>query len=109
MERRTIGISVVIAELTSGTTRVHAVLTEHINPFNNALQMPNVTSTINMNTDMGRAMMDLLVSAQAQIIAFSQDFALVTLVTICAIPLVLILKSTKMAMRAPSDHAAVME
>ena len=104
-----IGISVVIAELTSGTTRVHAVLTEHINPFNNALQMPNVTGTINLATDTGRAMMDLIVSAQAQIIAFSQDFELVALVTICAIPLVLILKSTKAAMQAPSDHAAVME
>jgi len=104
-----IGISIVIAQLTRGTTRVHAVLSEHINPFNNALQMPNVTSSINLNTDMGRAMMDLIVSAQAQIIAFSQDFELVALVTICAIPLVLILKSTKEAMRAPSDHAAVME
>jgi len=104
-----IGISIVIAQLTRGTTRVHAVLAEHINPFNNALQMPNVTSTINLNTDMGRAMMDLIVSAQAQIIAFSQDFELVALVTICAIPLVLILKSTKAAMQAPSDHAAVME
>jgi DHA2 family multidrug resistance protein len=104
-----IGISIVIAQLTRGTTRVHAVLAEHITPFNNALQMPNVTSTINLNTDMGRAMMDLIVSAQAQIIAFSQDFELVALVTICAIPLVLILKSTKAAMQAPSDHAAVME
>jgi DHA2 family multidrug resistance protein len=104
-----IGISIVIAQLTRGTTRVHAVLAEHINPFNNALQMPNVTSTINLHTDVGLAMMNAIVSAQAQIIAFSQDFELVTLVTICAIPLVLILKSTKAAMQAPSDHAAVME
>ena len=105
-----IGISIVIAQLTRGSTRVHAVLTQHINPFNNALQMPNVADTINLNTDMGRAMMNLIVGAQAQIIAFSQDFELVALVTICAIPLVLILKSTKAAMRAPSaDHAAVME
>ncbi|GAB1717244.1 MAG: Drug resistance transporter EmrB/QacA subfamily [Nitrobacter sp.] len=105
-----IGISIVIARLTSGSIRVHAVLAEHINPFNNALQMPNVTSTINLNTDMGRAMMDLILNAQAQIIAFSQDFELVALVTVLAIPLALILKSTKAAMRAPSaDHAAVME
>jgi DHA2 family multidrug resistance protein len=105
-----IGISIVIAQLTSGTTRAHAVLAEHVNPFNNALQMPNVTGTINLNTDTGRAMMDLIVSAQAQIIAFSQDFELVALVTVCAIPLALILKSTKAAMRAPSaGHSAVME
>jgi DHA2 family multidrug resistance protein len=105
-----IGISIVIARLTSGTIRVHAVLAEHINPFNDALQMPNVTGAINLHTDMGRAMMDLILSTQAQIIAFSQDFELVALVTVLSIPLALILKSTKAAMRAPStDHAAVME
>jgi DHA2 family multidrug resistance protein len=105
-----IGISIVIARLTSGTIRVHAVLAEHINPFNDALQMPNVTGTINLHTDMGRAMMDLILSTQAQIIAFSQDFELVALVAVLAIPLVLLLKSTKAAMRAPSaDHAPVME
>jgi DHA2 family multidrug resistance protein len=72
--------------------------------------MPNVASAINLNTDTGRATMDLIVSAQAQIIAFSQDFELVALVTLCAIPLALVLKSTKAAMRAPSaDHATAME
>lgn len=106
-----IGISIVIAQLTSGTSRVHAVLAEHITPFNNALQMPNVTSMINLQTDAGRAMMDGILYAQAQIIAFSQDFELVVLVTLCAIPLAFILGSTKASLRNPgsADHAAVME
>ncbi|MCO5131664.1 MAG: DHA2 family efflux MFS transporter permease subunit [Xanthobacteraceae bacterium] len=105
-----IGISIVIARLTSGTARVHGILAEHINPFNNALQMPNVTGIINLQTDAGRAMMDGILYAQAQIIAFSQDFQLVMLVTLCAIPLALIMGSTKASMQGPgSDHAAVME
>ena len=106
-----IGISIVIAQLTSGTTRVHAVLAEHITPFNNALQMPNVASTINLQTDVGRAMMDGILYAQAQIISFSQDFELVVLVTLCAIPLVFIMGSTKASMRHPGadDHAAVLD
>jgi DHA2 family multidrug resistance protein len=106
-----IGISIVIAQLTSGTTRVHAVLAEHITPFNNALQMPNVASTINLQTDIGRAMMDGILYAQAQIISFSQDFELVVLVTLCAIPLVFIMGSTKASMRHPGadDHAAVLD
>lgn len=37
-----VGISVVIAELTQGTRRTYAILSEHINPFNHALQMPDV-------------------------------------------------------------------
>lgn len=105
-----IGISIVIAQLTSGTSRAHAVLAEHITPFNNALQMPNVTGIINLQTDAGRAMMDAILYAQAQIISFSQDFELVTLVTLCAIPLAFFMGSTKAAMLAPgADHAAVME
>ena len=45
-----IGISVVIAQLTSGTREAHAILVEHVTPFNNALQMPNVTGLIDMTT-----------------------------------------------------------
>ena len=37
-----IGISMVIAQLTSTTTRMHAHLVEYVTPFNNALQMPDV-------------------------------------------------------------------
>ena len=46
-----IGISIVIAQLTEGSRRVYAVLSEHINPFNHALQMPDVSSIINLTSD----------------------------------------------------------
>src|SRR2546429_218146 len=61
-----VGISIVISQLTEGTRRVYANLSEHINPFNHAMQMPSVTGMINMNTDQGRAMADVMVSLQAQ-------------------------------------------
>ncbi|MEH2473853.1 DHA2 family multidrug resistance protein [Nitrobacteraceae bacterium AZCC 2161] len=108
-----IGISIVIAQLTSGTRMAHAVLVEHITPFNNALQMPNVSSMLDMTTDSGRALADAIVTVQAQIIAFGLDYQMVMLVTLCAIPLALMIGSSKAALRAqsqaPSDHAAVME
>src|SRR5262244_1799213 len=34
-----IGISIVIAQLTEGSRRVHAILNENVNPFNHAMQM----------------------------------------------------------------------
>src|SRR5476651_1284490 len=74
-----IGISVVIAQLTEGSRRVYAVLSQHVNPFNHAMQMPNVRGMIDMSTDTGRAMADAMVKAQAQIIAFSHDYQLVML------------------------------
>ena len=110
-----VGISIVIANLTSGTRMAHAVLVEHVTPFNNALQMPNVTGIINMATDSGRAMMDAIVTLQATIIAFGLDYQLIMLVTLLAIPMALIIGSSKAQLRAQAakpggdDHPAVME
>ncbi len=97
-----IGISVVIAQLTEGSRRVYAVLSQHINPFNSAMQMPDVRGMIDLGTDKGRAMADVMVSLQAQIIAFSQDYQMVMLFTLCAIPLAIMIGSTKAALRKQS-------
>ena len=44
-----IGISMVIANLTSKTTLMHARLAEHVTPFNDALQMPDVAAHLNID------------------------------------------------------------
>ena len=101
-----IGISIVIAQLTQGSRRTYAVLSEHINPFNHALQMPDVSSIINLGTDTGRALADVLLAAQAQIIAFSLDYQMVTIFILCSIPLAVMIGSTKAALRErPADAA----
>jgi DHA2 family multidrug resistance protein len=105
-----IGISVVIAQLTEGSRRTYAVLSQHVNPFNHAMQMPDVRGMIDMGTDKGRAMMDAMVNLQAQIIAFSQDYQMVMIFTLCAIPLTLMIGSSKAALRKQSiapEHAVI--
>ena len=65
---------------------------------------------IDLNTDGGRAMADVMVGLQAQIIAFSQDYQMVMLFTLCAIPLAIMIGSTKAALRKQSaapDHAVI--
>ena len=106
-----IGISIVIAQLTEGGRRVYAILSEHINPFNSALQMPDVRGLINLNSDSGRALADAVVGLQAQIIAFSLDYQMVMVITLCAIPLAFMIGSSKAAMRKQSQvpEHAVME
>src|ERR1700749_862052 len=94
-----IGISIVISELTEGGRRAYAVLNEHVTPFNDAMKMPNVAPMINMSTDAGRGLMDLMLQLQAQIIAFSLDYQLVMLFTLCTIPLAIIIGSSKAALR----------
>ncbi|SDO10105.1 MDR family MFS transporter [Afipia sp. GAS231] len=105
-----IGISIVISQLTQGSTRVYAVLSEHVSPFNHAMQMPNVRGMIDLSTDAGRAMADAMVKIQAQIIAFSQDYQLVMIFILVSIPLTIMIGSTKATLRAQSaapDHAVI--
>ncbi len=105
-----IGISIVIAQLTEGSRRIYAILSEHINPFNHALQMPDVSRLINLNSDTGRALADVMVAVQSQIIAFSQDYQLVMLFVLCSIPLAVMIGSTKAALRsqpAGPEHAVM--
>jgi DHA2 family multidrug resistance protein len=105
-----VGISIVIAQLTEGTRRTYAVLSQHVNPFNHAMQMPDVRGMIDMSVDKGRAMMDAIVTLQAQIIAFSQDFQMVMIFTLCAIPLAIMIGSSKIALRKQAlapEHAVI--
>src|SRR5580704_14216726 len=94
-----IGISVVIAQLTEGGRRIYAVLNNNVTPFNHAMQMPDVAGMINMNTDHGRAMADVMIGLQAQIIAFSQDYQLIMIFIVASIPLAIMIGSTKAALR----------
>ena len=107
-----VGISIVIAQLTEGGRRYYAILNEHVTPFNQAMQMPDVAGMINLNTDKGRAMADVMIGVQAEIIAFARDYQLVMFFILASIPIAIMIGSTKAALRMQPpdpDHAAVME
>jgi DHA2 family multidrug resistance protein len=105
-----IGISLVIAQLTQGTRYSYAVLSQHINPFNHAMQMPDVRGMLDMATSQGRGLANVLLNTQAQIIAFAKDYQMVMIFTACAIPLAIMIGSTKAALRkqaAGPEHAVI--
>jgi DHA2 family multidrug resistance protein len=55
-------------------------------------------------------MADAMVNIQAQIIAFSHDYQMVMVFTLCAIPLAIMIGSTKAALRKQSlapEHAVI--
>jgi MFS transporter, DHA2 family, multidrug resistance protein len=103
-----IGISIVIANLTSTTTVMHANLAEYITPFRNALQMPNVTSVIDLASDTGKALADMLLTQQATIIAYANSFLLLMVLTLVMLPMILIIGSSRVA-RADggAQHAVI--
>jgi DHA2 family multidrug resistance protein len=103
-----IGISVVIAQLTSTTSGMHARLSESVTPFNDALGMPDA-AMLNPGTDMGRAMMDRLLTQQATIIAYANDFKLLMYLTLATLPLVFVIgvaRSRPTAAVAPAQPTA---
>jgi DHA2 family multidrug resistance protein len=105
-----IGISMVIAQLTSTTQAMHARLSESVTPFNQALQMPDVSSIINLATDSGRALMDQLVNQQAALLAYLNDYKLLMYLTFAVIPLIFIIGSSKSPPAADGhDEPVVME
>jgi DHA2 family multidrug resistance protein len=92
-----IGISMVIANLTDKTIEMHARIVEGVTPFNDALQMQDVARNLNVNSDQGRAMLDGLVTQQAAIIAYLNDFKLLMILTLAMIPMILIIRATTSA------------
>ena len=103
-----IGISVVIAQLTSTTTRMHARLVEYVTPFNDALQQAD-GAMLDMATDQGRAMLDAIVTQQATIIAYDNTFLLLTWLCFAALPFVLTIGSSRMAAKPRDDEVHAME
>ena len=85
----------VIAQLTDGARRSRAELGDFVNPFNDALKMPDVASVINMSTDSGRALVDQMLNMQALIIAYANDFRMLTIFALLALPVAFIIGPTK--------------
>lgn len=89
-----IGVSIVIAQLTSGTTVMHARISELINPFNAGFQLDPI-ALLDPSTTEGVAMIDRMVTGQATTIAYQNDFLLMTLMGVLCLPLVLAFRGTK--------------
>ncbi|MFG0763100.1 DHA2 family efflux MFS transporter permease subunit [Aeromonas media] len=88
-----IGISVVITYLAQRTQMNHEVFASYITPFNAGLQQGMGTAAL--VTPKGLAMLNGEVTRQASLLAYLQDFRLMMWVSLCAIPLVLLLKAPK--------------
>jgi DHA2 family multidrug resistance protein len=93
-----IGISAVTTLLTRNTQTMHARLAEHITPYGNAFA-PSVTHALGSTS--GLAGLDGMVSRQAAMIAYNNDFKLMMVLTLCAVPLVVLLRKAG----APSKDA----
>jgi DHA2 family multidrug resistance protein len=90
-----IGISVTGFLLQTNTQVNHAILAEHVDPFNRALQSPAVWQFWNPLSVHGAAMLNAEITRQAQIIAYIDDFKLMLLLAIISAPLLLLTRSSQ--------------
>ena len=100
-----IGISLVIFLLTRNTQIVHAELAGHVTPFNDALAAVAPSHFWNMATTVGRAALNAEVTKQAMVVAYADDFKLMMIVALVALPLIFLLKRA----RARPGEAAILE
>jgi DHA2 family multidrug resistance protein len=72
---------------------MHARLMESVTPFNDALRQAG--PLLDPSTDTGRALIDSIVTQQAAIIAYQNDFKMLMVFTIAMMPLLLLIGTSR--------------
>ncbi|MBI1309156.1 MAG: DHA2 family efflux MFS transporter permease subunit [Proteobacteria bacterium] len=94
-----VGVSVVATLLAQNTQIVHAQLAARLTPYNPQLAM---AKGLDLATPQGLAALNGMVTAQAQMVAYLDDFKLMMLMTVVLMPLVFLLKAPA---KAAKGHA----
>jgi MFS transporter, DHA2 family, multidrug resistance protein len=89
-----IGISVVNSLLTTNTQVNHADIAGHVTAVNRTFADPTIARFWNPLTAAGRAALDAMITQQAQIIAYIDDYKLLMIATLLVIPLLIAFKRT---------------
>ena len=101
------GISVVTVLLAQNVQTNHSVLAPHIPDAGLLAADPVVASALGGATDPILSIADGLVNQQAAMIAYLDDFKLMTILTACAVPLVFILKRPAPPKKGEEVHVAL--
>jgi MFS transporter, DHA2 family, multidrug resistance protein len=96
-----IGISVVQLLLTRNTVIAHASLVERVTTGSSAWNNPAVAAAFNVHSPAGAALLDGVVTQQASMIAYIDDFWFMLFLTLLVTPLLLLIK--------PPGRGAVVE
>ncbi|HZD24942.1 MAG TPA: DHA2 family efflux MFS transporter permease subunit [Alphaproteobacteria bacterium] len=90
-----IGISVVVTLLARNTQTNHAILSQHATPLNPVFQWLDVSRIWDLSSSHGLSALNAEVTRQAATIAYLDDFRLMMVVTLLAVPMLLLLRTPK--------------
>jgi MFS transporter, DHA2 family, multidrug resistance protein len=102
-----VGISIVSYLLIRNNQVNHATIASHVTAVNHAFDNSIVLHAWGPWTASGRAALDQVIQTQASIISYIDDFKLMMILSLVAIPLILLLRRTPTS--AENDHAMAME
>jgi DHA2 family multidrug resistance protein len=102
-----VGISVVNSLLTRNTHVNHAEIAQHVTAVNRIFEDPMIAPFWDPLTAAGRAVLDAVVTRQAEIIAYIDDYKFLMVATIAVIPLLILFKNSSVAQDA--DNPMVIE
>jgi DHA2 family multidrug resistance protein len=88
-----VGIAVVVGMLSEYEQINHARLVEQVTPFNPMFRAPWLPQDWSLADPAGLARLDEMITSQASMIAYLNDFRLIMVVTLAAIPLLLLLRA----------------
>ena len=104
-----IGISVAFTLLDRNTQINHQVLAAHINPYNHAMRLSASTSQLSLYNTHDLAVMNGMVTKQATMISFNNDFKLMMILSLVAIPLVFLMRRPKYGPAGKTHTAMAVE
>jgi DHA2 family multidrug resistance protein len=102
-----VGISIVTALLTENVQANHAEIASHVTPYNRLFDAPAVAQSLNPLEPVGRAALDGIITQQATIISYIDDFKLLMILSLAVMPMVLLLR--RPAGPAKVDHSVAVE
>jgi len=102
-----VGISIVSYLLVRNNQINHATIASHVTATNHAFDNGAVQHALSPWSAAGRAALDQVIQVQASIISYIDDFKLMMILSLAAIPLLLLLR--RAAAPSAGDHAMVME
>jgi len=102
-----IGISIVGALLARTTQVNHADISQYVTAVNRHFDSPVIAQTLNPFSAAGRAALDALITQQAQVIAYMDDYKLLMIATLAVIPLLVVFQGRSGVPSA--EHSTVAE
>jgi len=102
-----IGVSVTSFSLIHNTQVSHADMAALATPFNRNMQGGAIGHWLNPGTTHGAGVLDQMITRQAQIIAYGDDYIMMTCVTMLTLFLVLLMRRPSATAAKPEVHAAI--